>query len=214
MITSEQSKAARSLLNWSAKDLAVKAEVSNSIITKFEKYKATLTTDTLGKILQAYRRANIRFMNNSGVELLQETSEILQGPKCVEELWVRILDSFEGHDSGEVLITNVDERRALQESNADLEAHLQNLKNRNISERLLSCEGDTFFIAEPEYYRWVSKDFFKLERSTYIFNGCVAIQCWHSNIIIFIRNKAAYDAEKERFERLWKKAKIPIISSK
>jgi transcriptional regulator with XRE-family HTH domain len=214
MITSEQSKAARSLLNWSAKDLATRAKVSSSIITKFEKYRATLTSETLQKILEAYRRANVRFMDNSGVMLLQETSEILQGPDCVKQLWERIIDSFEGYDGGEVLVTHVDERRALRDSNADLEAHLQNLEERNISERLLSCEGDTFFLAKPEYYRWISKDLFTLERSTYIFNGCVAIQLWHSNIIIFIRNKKAYEAEKERFESLWASAKIPEIGLK
>ena len=100
MITAEQSKAARSLLNWSAKDLAIRADVPNSTVTKFEKYKSALTTNTIEKIIAAYRQANIRFKDNSGVELLQETSDILQGPDYVKKLWEKILDSFEGYDSG------------------------------------------------------------------------------------------------------------------
>lgn len=214
MITAEQSKAARSLLNWSAKDLAIRADVPNSTVTKFEKYKAALTTSTIEKIIAAYRQANIRFKDSSGVELLQETSDILQGPDCVKKLWEKILDSFEGYDSGEVMITHVDERRALKESNADLETHIQNLKDRNISERLLSCEGDTFFLTDPECYRWLDRSIYNSERSTYVFNGCVAIQLWHSDIVIFVRNRKAFNAEKERFELLWENAKTPIITSK
>ena len=100
MITSEQSKAARSLLNWSAKDLAINAGISNSVITKFEKYKSTINADTLSKIQKAYKKSGIRFIGNRGVELLAETSEVLQGDDCVEQLWELILDSFEGLDGG------------------------------------------------------------------------------------------------------------------
>jgi transcriptional regulator with XRE-family HTH domain len=214
MITAKQSKAARALLNWNAKELANQAGVSPATITNFEKYQSVLQTDIHKKIISAYEKASIRFINDNGVELLQETSEILQGKNCIEELWKKILDSFKGHNSGEVLITHVDETRALDKSNGDLRQHIKNLEEHGISERLLSCEGDTVFLTNPECYRWLDKGFFTLERSTYVFNGCVAIQFWQSNLIVFIRNQRAFQAEKDRFEFLWENAKIPIVTSK
>lgn len=210
-MTPKQSKAARILLDWQAKELAHHAGVSAATVVNFEKHGATLRGDVHDKILGAYLRAGVRFQGEVGVTAKAETSQIIEGEDSVAQLWKLILDAFEGHDSGEVLITHVDEKRALKQSNADLEQHLENLKEAGITERLLSCEGDTFFLAPPHCYRWLSKEVFSAGRSTYVFNGCVAVQFWHNNVILFVRNKKVYTSEKNRFETLWDSALIPTL---
>lgn len=211
MITPKQSQAARALLGWKMSKLAEEAGVSLNAITRFEKETVNTSVETVQAIESAFCRFDIELIGSQGVSIKEDVSELITGKNFTKILWGKILNSFSGADNGEVLVTHVNETRGLAKHGDALLGYIEALKKKNVTERLLSCEGDTTFLMPPHCYRWLSKEVFSSSRTCYVFKGCVAIQCWESETIIFVRNAKAYEAEKAYFEKLWTNAKIPHI---
>lgn len=212
MITPDQSRAARGLLNWRQEDLAKAVGLSKVSINNFERGVTKLKSETVRAIEDAFARADIEFIGEVGVSRKTESVRVLKGHSALQNLWDDIFFTLQDH-GGEVLITNVDEKRALEQQGSTLTEHLQRLKEYKIKERLLSCEGDTFFLMPEKCYRWISKELFTFGTSTYIYADRVAFQIWNESIIILIQSKDAHDAEKRRFEDLWARAKLPSASA-
>jgi transcriptional regulator with XRE-family HTH domain len=64
IITSQQCKAGRDLLNWKQEDLSEKAKINKTTLADFERGVRNLKVDTLEKIIDAFEKANIRFEND------------------------------------------------------------------------------------------------------------------------------------------------------
>lgn len=209
-MTPEQSKAARALLNWTQDDLARASGISKPSIISFEKGGANTQSETHKLIWVAFTRADIDFPDGNTVRKKTDYVEVLKGPNALKDLWDDIFASLKDN-GGEVLITNVDEKRTLDIEKSALTEHLERLKKHHISERLLSCEGDTYFLMPHDNYRWISKELFTLGMSSYIYQGKVALQLWENSLITLIHSKDAYEAEKKRFEYMWDNALIPTL---
>lgn len=208
MITANQSRAARGLLNWRQEDLAKAVGLSKVSINNFERGVTKLKSETVRAIEDAFAKADIEFIGEVGVSRKTENVQIFKGADALKNLWDDIFSTLRPK-GGEVLITNVDEKRALEQEGSVLTDHLQRLKDYKIKERLLSCEGDTFFLMPEKYYRWISRELFTYGTSTYVYADRVAFQIWNESMIVLIQSKDAHDAEKRRFEDLWARAKIP-----
>lgn len=208
MITPKQCKAARSYLGWTIKDLVTRTGLSTPSISRFEAEDSNIRPSSMALIEKAFSNTNIEFIGNYGVAEKRDKVEILKGDDCLQQLWDIILNLVDKRNK-EILITNVDEKRALDSGQGDLVAHIQNLKDAGISERLLSQEGDTCFLMPKECYRWIPKEVFSMSTSTYLFANCVAYQLWGDKMIVLIYSGDAYNAEKSRFEYMWQNAKAP-----
>ena len=211
MITNKQCKAARALLNWTKSELSEKSEVNINVISRFERGTQETSAEKVSAIKLAFLRNDIEFIGKSGVSIKEDTAELISGSDCTQQLWKKILNSFNEEEGGEVLVTHVDERRGLTKHGEALNDYLEQLQSRGITERILSCEGDAFFLMPPLCYRWLPKHIFNHARTCYVFNGCVAIQCWDSDTIIYVRNHKAFLSEKDHFEKLWRNALIPQL---
>lgn len=208
MITPQQSRAARGFLNWTQEDLAQASGISKVSIVQFERGQSDLKSNTSRAIEAAFRQADIEFPDAFGLRLRQDNVQILKGTDALKLLWDDIFHALRD-GGGEVLITNVDEKRTLEVEPQALMDHLKRLKDNGISERLLSCEGDSCFLMPKEYYRWISKELFTFGTSTYLYADRVAFQMWRESIIVLIQSPDAFEAEKRRFEQLWANATIP-----
>lgn len=208
MIKPEQSRAARGLLGWTQETLAREVGVSKVSINNFERGQSELKGETLKGLEAAFSRHDIEFPDEYGVRRRTDNVQILKGNNCLPLLWDDIFNCLK-QTGGEVLITNVDEKRTLDVEKSNLTNHLDRLKEYGISERLLCCEGDTYFLMPRECYRWISKELFTFGTSTYVYADRVALQIWQEQMIILIQSRDAHEAEKRRFEHLWKNAAIP-----
>jgi transcriptional regulator with XRE-family HTH domain len=208
MLTREQCRAARGLLGWTQQDLANAAGLSKTAINNFERGTTDIKGESMDAIRKAFESADIAFVGDYGVHKLTDTVQLLKGENALKELWDDIFETMM-QTGGEILISNVDEKRTEDMEKKALHNHLNRLKEHNITERLLCCEGDTYFLMPVECYRWISKETFTYGTSTYIYNNKIALQLWNDSIIVIINSKDAATAERQRFEYLWKNAKIP-----
>lgn len=213
MIKPEQSRAARGLLNWSQQDLADAAGLSKGSILKFERGAHEVLASNIEVISKAFANADIEFPDEFSIRKKTDHVELLKGPEALKRLWDDILETLR-LTGGEVLITNVDEKRTEDIEQEALHDHIKKLHDYGIKERLLSCVDDTYFLMPQECYRWISKELFTFGTSTYVYRDKVALQLWQSSMIILVQSEEAARAEKSRFEDLWERAQLPPANLK
>lgn len=193
---------------WSQKDLAQSAGISPVTLNKFERGTSLLSAPNAATLKELFVNAGIEFPDPHGVRLRTEGVKILQGEEAMKILWDDIFNTLKDV-GGEILITHVDEQRTLVQEAEALTSHIKRLKKHGITERLLSCEGDDFFLMPKKCYRWLEARHFHTSLSTYTYQDKVAIQMWDTSIIVLLQHKDAAQAERARFENLWTNAKIP-----
>lgn len=209
MIRPEQCRAARGYLGWTQAQLAKFADVSALSIANFEKGLAG-PNGRIGELLEAaFMRAELEFPNEHSVQKRTDNVQMLKGNDALRLLWDDIFFTLKDRNE-EVLITHVDEKRTLEKEPQALVEQLKRLQEHKISERLLSCEGDTCYLMPKECYRWMPKELFTFGMSTYIYLDKVAFQIWQESTIILVQSREVARAEKERFEQIWAAAKIPL----
>lgn len=209
MISSGQSRAARALLNWTQDNLAAASGLSKTSINNFENAECEFRGASLRAIKNAFEAAGIQFISDHGVLRPHDNVQILQGTNALPTLWDHIFETLK-LTGGEVLISNLNERRSHEAHKDELDAHLKRLKEHNISERLLCCDGDNYFIQPKECYRAVPREVYEAGMTTFIFADHVALQLWGESLILLIKSQSASNAERQRFEFMWDRAK-PVV---
>lgn len=213
MITKEQCRAARGLLDWTQQDLADAAMLSKTAINNFERGVKDVRGESLLAIRAAFEKHDIEFVGDYGVHKRRETVHILNGDDALPYLWDDIYETLKDI-GGEVLIANLDEQRSHQAHPDKLKAHLARLTAAGVTERLLCREGDRFFLQPASFYRWLPRAGYESGMTTFIYGGKLALQLWNESVIILIHSRPAYEAEAQRFELLWKNAIIPPHDSR
>ncbi len=92
MITIEQCRAARGLLDWTQQDLSDASGLSKTAINNFEKGHSDIKNESLRAIRMAFESAEVEFLDN-GVRRRSETARILKGPNAWDHLLDDIRDS-------------------------------------------------------------------------------------------------------------------------
>lgn len=209
MITKDQCRAARGLLEWKQIDLADRCGVSKTAITNFESGSINPRGDTIELIQLALEKGGVEFVGDYGVQKRQNFFKVLDDNNALPQLWDDIFETMQNQGGGEVCIANVDERATYLKHPEKLGNHIQRLKDSQIRERLLVREKDTFFIQPPECYRWVPKASHMAGMTTFLYGGKMAMQFWKKSLILIISHPGIYDEELERFNYLWEHAIIP-----
>ncbi len=207
MITIEQCRAARGLLNWTQQNLADKTGLSKTAINNFERGLADTKYASLQLIREAFEKANIEFPTPYSVGKKHESVTVLKGYSANKQLWDDIFETLK-ETGGEVLINNVDEKRVLKDNSSGILEHLERLKAHNITERLLACEGDDTFIQPKTCYRWLKPEVFTALSPTFVYGDKIAIKLWEEKMIIIIQSENAAKSERQRFDYLWNQAQI------
>jgi len=209
MITVEQIKAARSLLNWNQEDLANAAGISKPAIANMERGTAVPRVETLNSITNALEDAGVEFIAGPGVRLRGQTLrvEIFEGNDAIFRLWNDQLTTLK--HGGERLIGGINERTfdfvAGKERFREV---LEKFHKHNITTKILSLEGDAYFVG-PQEYRWVPESLFS-PIPYYIYADKYAIFITEPTPrIVLIENKAIAASYRKQFNMIWENAKIP-----
>lgn len=209
MITKEQCRAARGLLGIKQTELANACGLSKTALTNFESGAIGPRQETLSIIRTTLEKMGVHFIGSTGVEKRDHAYTVLNDENALPDLWDDIFNTLKNLRNAEVLISHLDESGSHKKHPQKLEAHLKRLHEHHIGERLLACEGDSYFIQDPDCYRWLPKKVYQAGMTSFVYGGKVALQFWNKNIILIIQNHTIYEEEKQRFEYLWETAVIP-----
>ena len=208
MITKEQCRAARSFLGIKQTELANDCGLSKTAITHFESGLFRPRTDNMKAIRIALENRGIEFIGQAGVQKRETAFRLLEGEDMYVEVWNDIFETLR-HTGGEVCIGFCTEREPAHSNLTELQDHLKRLEEHNITERILSCEGDDYFLQKPECYRWLPYSIYKSGNLFFVYGDKVVTQYWNGSVSMIIENKKIAQHELKRFEYLWEIARLP-----
>jgi transcriptional regulator with XRE-family HTH domain len=206
MISVQQIKAARALLNWKQSDLAESSGISLPAIAKLEAGDGNPRQTTLHALKLAFENAGIDFLGRHGVDQRQEafSLEVLHGKKGMQKMWNDIEKIFADGHGGEVLLGNLDERLFLKHFNKEIKYVLERRSDLNIITRGLISEKDSFLVMPIEWYRAIPELLFSSQIPYFIYADRMGIvDLKETPRIILIQNKSLANAFRQQFEFNW-----------
>jgi DNA-binding XRE family transcriptional regulator len=222
MITGRQIKAARSLLDWDAEDLAKHAGLSRDTVFNIENGKVQARGASAEKIQHAFENSGVQFTDNEGVRLKPTTIDILTGGEGLRQFFDGVHDYARKH-GGTIMMFGIDETTFIETitpkfSQDYLKRMTEVSRTRGDLEVLaIICEGDTNFCASDyNEYRWISKDIFQAV-PFYIYGETLAIMDFDTTpgpTIMLLKSRAITDAYRKQFQAFWKMAKMPPSMNK
>ena len=214
MLTIEQIRAGRALLDWSQSDLADHAGLSQTGIARIENGTNQPNTKTLQKILEAFDSSDIEFIGNSGVKKRTGEVKTLTGEKGFKAFMDDVYETLK--NGGEMCVSNVDEQNWIKWMGKEAyDAHSIRMHELGdqISSRILVKEGDTFFIASDfAHYKWFPEELFN-EQSFYAYADKLALVNFEQDTvkIMILNQKEFSESFKVLFDIAWKTvAKDPL----
>lgn len=216
LITTDQIRAARALLNWSQAELAEHSDLARPTIVKIENEIQTPELKSLEKIILAFEKAGIEFGLNESVSRKNQDIRIYRGidefPKFFEELYNHVKTS-----GGLIVVSNVDERKWVEaQGNFFSSTYAKNMTTirDKIDFRILIKEGDNFMPAKPyATYRWAPEEHFATV-PFHVYDDRFSIFLFLDEpIILSVRDREAADVYREKFLHQWEIA-LPIPKTK
>jgi transcriptional regulator with XRE-family HTH domain len=217
MITGRQIRAARSLLDWDAADLAAKSGLRRESISNIENGTTSARESSLNDIVRVFDENGIEFIENQGVRFRPEGIQILNGREGLIALMDDIYDTCRRGIAGDIVLAGAPEdefERILGDYDATYLANMSSIPNLKM--RTLIQEGDMNFVSSAyTEYRWAPKEQFQ-PVPFYAYGEKLAIvvfQTEPSPRIYVLESKTIAAAYRRQFESMWRQSK-PVPKNK
>jgi len=215
MITKQQIKAARALMDLSQTDLGKRAGLSQTAIAHIESGKTQPTRKNLDQIRIALEREGVDFADGGvrprpeGVEIIRGSGNVHSGMKMMEYTFETLIEAGEKT----LMINGIDMTAFKGKHLEQVEDHVARLQEAGMNERILVKEGARLkdLRGPVEWYRAVPDSIFSASTPSFIFAHCFAIMLWDRDEVFVLKNKHVADDQRRTFTYLWDRAK-PITS--
>ncbi len=212
LITADQIRAARGLINWSQTDLAHRTGLAVPTIANIELGKQIPGKGTIEKIIDAFALGGIVFLENEGVQKQKESVQTFSGKKDFEKFF-DLVYSVASTIGGSIYVSNVDEKlfdEGIENSFDEFHIGRMTEIRKNIDFRVLLKEGDTYFPASSyATYKWLDEKQFA-NVPFYVFGNYLGIIFFiEEPTVILIKNQNVADLYRKKFLIQWKGAKTP-----
>lgn len=203
MITSEQIRAARGLLNWTQADLARESQISLASINNIERNSGSPRSDTLQTLEMTFINAGIEFIGQYGVQKSRDIFTIYNNQDdSFIKIWVDDFLSCMRTSADEGLFLGINEKDYMDYVPDQVLRYAEAQKETGFKERIILHEGDDFLLTHVDRYRWLSSDL--LGKLPYIiYKDRVAMFDYPRKRIIIIRNQSIADNFRLQFDHLW-----------
>lgn len=210
MISAQQARAGRALLNWSQKDLSRESGVSLNAINNFEREIVTPRRDTIEALRRTLEQAGLEFIGETGVNRVEERLDVEVIP--TEGIAKALADDIcaalrggaanlymNGVDMGRFPANEVGEFLRIETS-----AHVEGLQRC-----VLLPYGDFSFLSREPIYRWTSREGVG-EVAFMTYGQTLVLLMWEPTArAIVVRNRAVAETFRRQFEIRWAGARAP-----
>lgn len=209
MLTIEQCRAARGLLDWTQQDLADACGLSKTAINNFEKSHSDIKTESLRAIRLAFESADIEFTPQNGLRKREDSIEIFKGDTILDTLFEDILATTKDNES-EILITTDARFFEKHDGATRIKDFLDRKSSDVITTRMISSPKTQNAIEHDNLQvRHMHEDIIKFTMNNIVYNGKLALLLWDESLALVIDSQTASAAERRRFEMIWAKAIRP-----
>lgn len=219
MISREQIKAGRAMLDWNQKDLAEHSGVSVATIKLIETARINSTPDTLGAIQDALEKGGLEFGLQNSVRMRDDLLTIIEKQNPDDNVFLRLMDdiyyTMQERGYGEVLWSFSDD----SVSPPEVIEKERLIRETGCTMRSLVRHGDTYLIYPLHEYRYLPKGFFIVNPSV-IYGDKFALMAntnpenkGREKSIIIINNAAIAEIKRMEFEIIWAYGESPEKST-
>lgn len=211
MITAQQIRAARGLLDWNQEDLAEKSGVARGTVKNLENNSTSSRKETLKHIKRAFEDHGLEFLPNNGVREKHNMVTVIEGENEYSAFMDDIYKTVRDRPGTDILI------HGLQEDDPEKndkyyelsKMQIERLVKVGVKEKLLVKEGDTNFIAPKSWYRYLPGDSF-IPIPIFTYGDKIAISTDTKPYKTIIINEPSF-AKSFRclFEFAWSRAIVP-----
>ena len=212
MLTIEQIRAARALLDWSQHDLAEHAGLSQTGIARIENGTNKPNSKTLQKISSAFDRNDIEFIGTSGLRKRSNEIKRLHGRDGFREFMNDVYEVAK-KEGGEICLHNAKPDNWYKWLGKEwYEEHSKRMSElgTSISVKITAEKGNLNFIANSfAEYRWMPEHLFN-EQSIYAYGDRIALLFFSDNEvnIVIIKNRDIKEGFTGLFNVAWDKTAI------
>jgi len=209
MISIEQIRAARALLDLNQNELADAAGISLRTLNTLERAVVAPRTETLRALQAVLESRGIEFLPDHGVKLRSERLDVfkIEGSHSFVKFLDDVTDQLK-ETGGDVLYNGVDERKFVATNDAAMDRYYRRRHKYNIGEKLLVRQGDYYFIEHPSHYRWVKEHSSRVVHAVYGDN--TSFFFWEPDLrLVIMRNPSVAQTFRAQFNATWDKATIP-----
>ena len=211
MMTIQQIKAARALLDWNQKDLGEYSGLSQTAVANIENGKFRPSEATIQAFNKAFDSAGIEFIPG-GVRKKINIIETIEGDDFSAKIMDYVYETLMKSGHTEVLISGVDYYAIDDGLSQKIKQHIERLQKAGFSERVL-VKPDTVakdIIGPREWHKCIDETLFSAEAPSFVFGDCYAIDLIGRKQVIIIHNKDLADDQRNRFNFIWNKASFPV----
>ena len=203
MISRDQIRAARALLDWTQPTLAEKAEVSTDLISKIESGVTNGSLKTLSKIQSVFELAGVEFLDHDGVRRQNAGVREYRGQEGFIEFIKDVYETVK--NGGDIFVSNVDETDFIKWEGDEADAHMARMANiEGLEMRILVKKGDHFHPADYAVYRSVPERHFG-SLPYYIYGNKIAFIAFsEKSVDVYVINHVDIsEFFKQEFVKLW-----------
>ncbi len=207
MITAEQIRAARALLNWKQSDLARESSISLPSINNIERNIGSPRLDTLYAIKSALEKGGVEFIGQQGVKKHSEffAMDEFQGDDFIKQLYDDFLAQMHGPNDI-VLMSGIDDRKFPEYAPDQTVRYYEHYMKTKFKEKVLLREGDDYYLSDPIGYRWIAPELLG-QIPYWVYKDRLVMIMWEAKRVILIRSQSIADTFRKQFEYLWDMAK-------
>jgi transcriptional regulator with XRE-family HTH domain len=206
MITAQQVRAGRALLNWSQKELSSKSGISLNAINNFEREIVAPRQDTLISLRRSLEEAGLEMIGDSGVNKARDQLRIEQHDS--DFMKILLEDMIVACRAGikNFWFHGIDQTEFPMET---LKKWWQARESADIDERVLLSYGNFNFPSRYPVYRWVSREMLgEVPFVTYGSNLAIILGNPASKLVI-MRSRPIARTFEDQFDIHWSGAKEP-----
>ena len=209
MISSDQIRAARALLNWSQGDLADRTGLATPTIGNMEIGKHTPSLKSQEKIITAFDEAGVEFIDD-GVRKKTNLLEVFEGNDYYLRFLYYLYHDQKDNEDPEWLLMFADDRASPPEVNDSI----RRIRNAGVKMRQLVEQGNTYLMGPSAEYRYVPSEYF-LNRFTCVFGDKYAVITKFNGAkrTMIFNDPELAEVQRMMFELLWSILPKPVTSS-
>lgn len=198
-VSVDQIKAARALLGWTQKDLALSAKVNKDTIANIEAERNAPQQDTFNKVLGAIELAGIEFLED-GVRKPPIKSLVIDksDPNWFFDFLDDVIATLKDNQTPELIIYGVDDSLTKPQA-ID---RFRELRHMNVQMRFFIKEGNTFMRGDESEYRYIPEKLF-LNYNSFVYGNKVLHDMDGYSLLVINRELA--NSERNKLNVLWDK---------
>lgn len=211
LITPNQIRAARGLLDWTVKDLGAKVGVGATTISAIETGRSSGSLEVISAIIYAFQSAGVEITEDGGVRPIQSKVSVYRGEDGFRAFFDDVYEIASTRENPDICVTSNDETLYDKWLGSYEPIHVNRMMKLKIPRlRVLMREADTVLTSTGYCdYRWVKPDQFA-DVSLYIYGDKVGfVEFMETDVrVTVVSNTAVTDALRKMFDMAWLNASV------